>query len=409
MLRRTRVCRKNVRRSEGLSSLDLSVLPRERFCRVKLGSWADMMSKRMARGRSFLFLGLLAMAMPSSAQRINPEPHLRVDSDHDGLSDGLEQQLLEQFLPKFMIGARDCSVRPAAFRPGLRTPEVESENGTIYGQAFPSKNTGDRAVLAELHYYHLWRTDCGRHGHPLDAEHVAVLIRASDTHLGAAHWKALYWYAAAHEDTVCDVSQIARASTLHAEDHGATIWISPGKHASYLNENLCQRGCGADRCEAMVPLESPALIDLGEPAFAMNAAVFVNSPSWPLREKMARSNFPRVSLARLETLPADDIAWFNPGRHPMQGVIAHSSSTEQALASSGTDTVVAMSVAGNNTGSALGRAEGRTNSALSESGNTTGNAFGKSYGKTRHALAESFRHVGKALRLDATESKQKPE
>src|SRR5215467_6738015 len=76
--------------------------------------------------------------------------------------------------------------------------------------------------------------------------------------LSSATWKAVYWYAAAHENTVCDVSQIARASTLHAEDHGARIWVSPGKHASYFNEMLCQRGCGADRCEdmtAMVPLQ----------------------------------------------------------------------------------------------------------------------------------------------------------
>ena len=145
-----------------------------RFWRVELGSWADMMSKRGARGRFVLSLGLLATALPVFAQGIEPEPHPHVDSDHDGLSDDLEQQLLKQFMPRFMVGAHDCSVRPAAFTPGLRTPEVEAEDGTIYGQAFPAKGIGDQAEIAELHYYHLWRTDCGRHGHPLDAEHVAV-------------------------------------------------------------------------------------------------------------------------------------------------------------------------------------------------------------------------------------------
>ena len=51
------------------------------------------------------------------------------DSDGDGLSDALEQRLLEQFMPKFMIGVEDCSVRPAEFKPELVRPEVAAENG----------------------------------------------------------------------------------------------------------------------------------------------------------------------------------------------------------------------------------------------------------------------------------------
>ena len=186
------------------------------------------------------------------------EPSFHTDSDGDGLSDGLEQQLLDQFAPKFMVGEHDCSVSPAEFKPDVQTPEVEADNGTIYGQVFPVKDAIDHGMAAEIHYYHLWRKDCGGHGHPLDTEHVAVLVRTSEADSATVTWKALYWYAAAHENTVCDVSQIARAATLHAEDHGATVWISPGKHASFLNETLCRRGCGADRCENMVPLHSTA-------------------------------------------------------------------------------------------------------------------------------------------------------
>ena len=127
--------------------------------------------------------------------------------------------------------------------------------GRSMGRHFPMAGAGSSGQPeVELHYYHLWRRDCGEHGHPLDAEHVAVLVQASRGRSGRAAWRALYWYAAAHEQTVCDVSQIARASTLHAEDKGAKVWVSPGKHASYLDERLCNRGCGADRCEAMVPL-----------------------------------------------------------------------------------------------------------------------------------------------------------
>ena len=183
------------------------------------------LEKRLRLG---IFLGLVLCCHSLCAQQTVSVAELRADSDHDGLSDALEQELLTQFMPRFMIGEHDCSIRPAEFKANSLTPEVLGDNGTIYGQAFPTKAANDHALIVELHYYHLWRKDCGGHGHPLDTEHVAVLIQASDTNIGSAKWKALYWYAAAHENTVCDVSQIARASSLHAEDHGAMVWISPG-------------------------------------------------------------------------------------------------------------------------------------------------------------------------------------
>ncbi len=352
--------------------------------------------KRLRLG---IFLGLVLCCHSLFAQQPVSAAEFHTDSDHDGLSDALEQELLTQFMPRFMLGEHDCATRPAEFKANSLTPEVQAENGTIYGQAFPTKGGHDRALIVELHYYHLWRTDCGRHGHPLDTEHAAVLIQAVDTHIGSAKWKALYWYAAAHENTVCDVSQIARASTLHAEDHGATVWISPGKHASYLNGTLCQRGCGADHCERMTELVPAKLINLGEPGFPMNGSAFISSKAWPLEYKMSNSNFPTAPIARLNQLPTTDIAWFNPGRHPVQGIIAKSSSTEEALATSGGNTTAAISVAGSATGDALSDASDSTGSALSKSSSNTGNALQKSYKHTRHALGTSVRHVGGALHV----------
>lgn len=229
--------------------------------------------------------------------------------------------------------------------------------------------------MVELHYYQLWSKDCGAHGHPLDTEHVAVLVRASSHDLKAARWKALYWYAAAHENTVCDVSQIARAQTLHAEEHGATVWLSPGKHAAFLNETLCQRGCGNDRCLEMKPMTTTRVVNLGELEHPMNGSVWIASKAWPLAEKMRVSNFQAEPLERLEALPENEIAWYNPGRHPMQGVIAISSSTEQAIAGSGANTSAAIAVARDDTGGALGT----------------------SYRKTRGALGKAVHGVGKAL------------
>jgi hypothetical protein len=326
-----------------------------------------------------------------------------VDSDHDGMSDGLEQALLVQFAPTFLIGDRDCSDVPAEFRPVVKTPEVENENGTIYGQVSPAKVGGLDTEDVEIHYYHLWRTDCGKHGHPLDTEHVAVLVRASRRGAERAEWKrsewrAIYWYAAAHENTVCDVSQIARASTLHAEDRGAKVWISPGKHASYLNGELCRRGCGADKCERMVPLTPGGIVNLGEVGAAMNESAFIASTAWPLAAKMSQTNFPAEPLARLEALPDTDIAWFNAGRHPAQQIISISSATEQSIAGGGHNASSAISLAGDSTGNALSTAQ-----------DSTGNALGKSYRKTKHALGSSARHVGEALHVTPTPDDSKPD
>lgn len=334
------------------------------------------------------------------------EPH--ADTDHDGLSDALEQKLLLQFMPTLMIASHDCSAVPAEFKAGDVTPEVEAENGTIYGQAFLAKSTGDDSRAVELHYYHLWRKDCGRHGHPLDTEHVAVLIRPSSVHLDAARWRAVYWYAGAHENTVCDVSQIARASTLKSEERGATVWISPGKHASYLDSALCQRGCGADRCSSMTAFVPAKVINLGEPGFPMNGSLFISSSAWPLEYKMSTSDFPQAAIARLNQLPGTDIAWFNPGRHPVQGIIATSSSTEQALATSGTDTASAISLADASTGNALATAGDSTGAALSNASDDTGSALQKGYKHTRHALGSSIRHVGKALHLPQRQNQDLP-
>lgn len=310
----------------------------------------------------------------------------RIDSDHDGLSDALEQRLLVKFAPEYMVGANDCSGVPVEYLPGSITPRVEAERATIYGQVFPVKTSIAGHRMAEIHYYDLWQRDCGPHGHALDTEHVSVLVQASGMDLSDAKWKALYWYASAHENTVCDVSQIARASTLSAEHHGARIWVSPGKHASYFSSALCGGGCGADHCERMVALHAGEPINLGEPGHPMNGSAFIASRQWPLAEKMSVSNFPAVAITRLNQLPEEDIALFLPGRHPMQGVIAVSSSTEESLATSG-----------RNTSAALSTADDSTDRALSTATDSTGNALGRSYRKTIHALGSSAKRVKKAL------------
>jgi hypothetical protein len=309
-------------------------------------------------------------AGPSVAARADA-PAAAIDSDHDGLSDALEQELLVRFAPKFQTYPQDCAGVPAEFFPNLRNPVVAAEDGTIYGQATPRALKGNAGPLVELRYFHLWKSDCGRIGHPLDTEHVSVLIERD-----ADEWRAIYWYAAAHQDTMCDASQIARASTLGAENGGAPVWISRGKHASFLNPELCRHGCGGDKCGSMHALSVSRIVNLGEEQSPMNGSLWIASAEWPIAAKLARSDFGPEALARLERLPASDIAWVNPSKRPEQATIAASGSAADALAMS----------------------KGKADTAISLAGDDTGNALGSTYGKVTRSLKKSVLGVGRFVR-----------
>jgi hypothetical protein len=290
-----------------------------------------------------------------------------LDSDHDGLSDVIEDQLISQFLPKFMVSRKDCSTAPAQFIPSMRVPTVAADDGTIYAQATPQKG---HPGTVELHYYHLWRRDCGELGHALDAEHLSALIVRNGDDQPAT---ALYWYAAAHEDTLCDASQLARANTLSAEDHGATAWISPGKHASFLAETLCSYGCGGDRCEHMERLQVSRVLNLGEPSNPMNDIAWLHARQWPLEDKMQRSDFTQARVDRLDRLPSTDVVWANPSKRPAQATILGLNAGMGGAAIGARSTDTALVIANGNTGAALGTASRKTANAL---GTSTRNVLG---------------------------------
>jgi hypothetical protein len=332
------------------------------------------------------FSGVEARSLSAPAVPEGPAATDAVDSDHDGLTDETEQALLIQFAPAFMISWQDCADAPALFTPGRSDPTVRPEEVAIYGQVTPRNFDSRQAV--EIHYYHLWKSDCGRMSHPLDAEHVSVLAVKNTSSETQTEWRALYWYAAAHEDTMCDASQITRASALNAEDRGPVVWISVGKHASFLNERLCSHGCGDDVCQHMDPLGTTAILNLGESGTPMNGELWIASLQWPLSVKMARSDFQPAAISRLEQLPASDIAWVNPSKRPAQSTIAAGGSTADALAISSR----------------------KTDSALAGAGDSTEDALDTSYRNVTRALGKSAHNVGKFLHLDPSpaEAPKKP-
>lgn len=302
------------------------------------------------------------------------------DSDGDGLSDSLEAALLARFLPVFMVNRADCSVMPARFAPETGKPTVIEDDGTIYGRAFPRKG---RPEEVELHYYHLWREDCGRLGHALDIEHVSALIRP-DGDAGSA--KALYWYAAAHEDTICVASQLARAETVAAVDHGATVWVSSGKHGSFLSRDFCDHGCGGDNCEQAERLNIRDIVNLGEIGAPMNGIGWLLSTEWPLRDKLRRSDFTDARLASVDNLQRPGLVWANPSKRPAQSAILGVNSGIGGAATGVQATDTALEIANDNTDAAIGAAAQKTGKALNRSSMNVLEALRKSAQKTREFL-----------------------
>ena len=332
------------------------------------------------------FVLIWAMAALAAAPSYARSPFHFVeaqDSDGDGLSDKVEASLLSRFAPVFMVSSSDCSVAPARFLPEISKPVPLQDDGTIYGQASPRKGHPGEV---ELRYYHLWRRDCGELGHPLDAEHVSVLIEFKGSAKSA---KALYWYAAAHEDTLCDASHLTRAETLGAEHRGATVWISAGKHGSFLSPSMCTRGCGGDRCQHMEQLRVSEIVNVGEPGSPMNDIAWLRSSEWPLRRKLERSDFTESRLARIGLASRSQIVWATPSMRPAQAAILGVNAG-----------VGGTSIGAHATDAALGTADGRTSSALQTASERTGEALNRSTANVWKALRKSVEQTGAFLHAD---------
>ena len=293
---------------------------------------------------------LLILALLLSPALFAQQP----DTDHDGLPDSLEQQLLEKFRPTLMVSSDECDVAPAEFKPDRKTPIVAHRNGTIYGQAQPSKIPSPGMVTVELHYYHLWSQDCGRLNHPLDAEHISTLIQGIDLTSLPETWRATYWYAAAHQNTLCDASTAAKAAALKAEQHGPIVWISSGKHASFFNQEHCEHGCGGDRCLNMKELQQSALINIGEKDAPMNGALWINATTWQLPQKLL-PDFDPTLIAQIDTMSEkSDLIPVSTVPGSVRGVIRVSNTTTDGLATGKRHTGSALSTATQKTGKALG-------------------------------------------------------
>ena len=273
----------------------------------------------------------MAVAVPAAAQ----------DLDRDGVPDQLEQELLEKFAPTLLLSRAECDGLPASFAPLSYSPRLLRRDATLYGQAFriPSGNARE---LIELHFFHLWARDCGRLGHDLDVEHVSAIVSASRLESPSAVWTAEAWYAAAHEGSACEASSLARADVIAAQRSGPRVFVSRGKHASYLDRGQCKWGCGGDECGDDRVVTPSRIINIGESGTPLNGALWIHSDRWPMQEKL-RSDFDPALRARLDNTHDGHVIplmqhWRGPqapvlaGDTALDGIEVAAGSTKGALA-----------------------------------------------------------------------------
>ena len=278
------------------------------------------------------------------------------DIDNDGLDDQFEQLVLERFVPTWMVSAEECDSLPAEFQPNNQFPQLLAKNGTIYGQVFPIDLPGRSGVFIEAHYYHLWNKDCGLNGHPLDVEHVSVILSAEKYEDSVSEWESEYWYAAVHEGTVCDASHAVKSSYINAERQGPAVWISAGKHASFLDKSLCSGGCGDDDCDEMNPIEISKLVNLGEPGAPMNGASWAQWSGWSLGEKM-ETDFPEAVLEKLYIAEQPEIIPVNNAHAPVKTAILVGTSSAEAMIVTNNKTSSAISSASSAVGVSLDKSK----------------------------------------------------
>jgi hypothetical protein len=180
------------------------------------------------------------------------------------------------------------------------------------------------------------------HRPPLDVEHVAVLVSGQYSQPVSA-WRAVYWYTAVHENTLCDRSAAGWASALGTEDSGIDGWISHGKHASFLSPARCEKGCGQDRCSEAFALDQPRIVNIGEPGAPLNGAVWIGSCEWPFLEKMGTA-FSDGLLARLAH--AESVVQVRGSRQQLQPVISAGGTSLDAAARGNNQTSAAVSPRG---------------------------------------------------------------
>ncbi len=215
------------------------------------------------------------------------------DNDQDGLSDTLENILLQHFVPTFIqyndddcsglstgtSGMTDTNLVVCRIFPLFQQYISGSNVSSI--QAIPSPLVNEKCLYAGLTWYDnrvviygtvLYGRDCGLNGHIADVESFSILLKYTyssddlmwryDTTLN--HWQGITIQTIAHAGTLCQSVETYPYRSNEFPNGKDTIFVSPDKHGNYLTIPICNDSfCNPD-CNDTSSVKNIRIINAGE-------------------------------------------------------------------------------------------------------------------------------------------------
>jgi hypothetical protein len=151
---------------------------------------------------------------------------------------------------------------------------------------------------------------------------------------------------------VCDASSGATGQALRATQTGPFVYVSRGKHASYLNRGHCKWGCGSDICDPGPASPRASVVNLGEPEAPLNGAAWLRSRRWGLAGKLA-TDFDPALRARFDHDAPTTVLALRAGRRPFQAPILGGDTGLDALVEAGEAATLSLEAAADATATAV--------------------------------------------------------
>ena len=230
---------------------------------------------------SFSYLSVIAqntqvISRCGGSYLVTPSPF--TDNDLDGLSDTMEQVLLQQFIPVFIQFSDENCPGPST---GTSNPtdsnlvvcrvfpllqQYTASNDVALIQNSPSSLINEKCLHTGLVWYDnliviygalLYGKDCGLNGHTADVEGFSISVKyvgsnddiswRSDTNMN--NWEGVTIQTISHAGTICQIVETFPYLSNSFPSGKDTILASPNKHGNYLtksqcnNSFICNPGC----------------------------------------------------------------------------------------------------------------------------------------------------------------------
>jgi len=167
-----------------------------------------------------------------------------MDSDRDGIDDGIEYALARSFLPRIWY----------------KDDAICTDPGVIAYHVSPYVPGGSNSMI-EIAYTVLYYYDCGwLSGHDFDDETFAITVKYDETLPLSYHYGVRSIKTVAHMGTDCQKTEEDYYQDLvpspgftdgpqYVGDYWRSIYSSRSKHGNFLNEGSCHQYCD-DSCNS---------------------------------------------------------------------------------------------------------------------------------------------------------------